>query len=630
MNFSYSARQRMAALAVAALVTAAGAVFAQDAQRAEDPNPPTIKTNRGAWPLYRQWNQAEARHFARWIENIYLVKANGSAEQRLAKIEQILTDPEINLLLNPAFSGEPCNPQLSRPAMRVMHSVLDCGKLTVALGSYYAYRRGLPWIVNHVRSTDGTDIRTASSNVPVGAMNSFYYHDAYAFFTDAVTGLCTGNFRVEPFCDAKVLSDTVPVAIDPRYLMPGCLFYLDGHVLVLAHITKYGEPRFLDATTAASRDVYTHNGFNAVTGITPKNGDAYTGCYRGFLRQRFPIAETDEEGNVLHVRRRTDEEMAEFGFSTEQYEKMQELVQTQAIQEGPYTLDSFHKFVSFRLRTAQTITPAQDLHKAAGEMLALLEKREQMVQSAWRDVNENGPIVYPENRGLTNIFNARGRWGAHSTALFDVYLRRAYFSLIDSLNEALNWFDLMPEKFQLEPLNIHAVWTGADLAAALLHEKQKIFSQMQFQYGNSEGEPVTLSLLDIEQRLYDLSFDPNHPPELRWGAQPGSAEAASAPDTTTPVPSGKPVPMQEAYRRQAFYRTLTQREVEESYLTNMLTEGYPVRQKLDEFARRWPKRPSPPLVPHDGKAAWLAPQNHTRQEPQKQSPPVAATPTPML
>lgn len=629
MRFNHSARQRIAALAVAALTAAAGAVHAQDASPAEDPNPATIKSNRGAWPLYRQWNQAEAGHFANWIENIYLVKANGATEQRLAKIEQILTDPEINLLLDPAFSGEPCNPQLGRPIMRIMHSVLDCGKLTVALGAYYAYRRGLPWMVNHVRSTDGTDVRTAASNIPVGAMNSFYYHDAYAFFTDAVTGLCTGNFRVEPFCDSKVLSDAVPVAIDRRYLMPGCLFYLDGHVLILAHITKYGEPRFLDATTAASRDVYTHNGFNAVTGITPKTGDTYDGCYRGFLRQRFPIAETDEEGNVLHVRRRTDEEMAEFGFSTEQYEKMQELVHTQAIQEAGYALDSFHKFVSFRLRTAQTIQPAQDLRQAAREMLELLQKREQMVQSAWRDVCQNGPIVYPEHRGLTNIFNADGRWGAQSTALFDVGLRRAYFNFIDNLNEALKWFDLMPEKFELEPLNKNAVWTGADLACALLHEKQKVFGQTRFQYHNSNGEPLTLSLLDVEKRLFDLSFDPNHPPELRWGAKPGSPEAASAPQTQTPVPSGEPVPMEEAYRRQAYYRTLTQREVEESYLTQMLVDGYPVRQKLDEFARRWPKRPSPPLVPHNGKAAWLAHQKEEQNQ-QKQPPPFAATPAPVL
>ena len=607
MRFYYLTGQRIAAMT--AVGTTAVFLFAMAGlAHAQDPNPPSIKSTRGAWPLYRQWNKAEVDHFAKWIENVYLVKANGTLGQRLAKIEGILTDPQINLLLDPAFSGEPVNPQLGLPIIRAMNSVIDCGKLTVALSAYYAYRRGLPWMVNHVRSSDGTDLRTAPCTIPVGAMNAFNYADAYAFFTDAVTGLCTGNFRVEPFCDSKVLSDTVPVAIARRYLTPGCLFYLDGHVLIVAHITKYGEPLFLDATTAASRDIYTHNGFNAVTGITPKQAGEYIGCYRGFRVHRFPIAETDADGNVVHVRRRTNEEMAEFGLSTEQYEKMQELVETQAIREQDYALDSFHKFVSFRLRTATTITPADDLQAAAAKMLDLVQQREQMIQNAWRDVKENGPIVYPEHRGMENIFNAGGRWGGQSTALFDIGLRCVYFNLIDNLNASLQWFGLMPEIFALGPINVNAVWTESDLAAAVLREKQRVFGGSFFNYTNSNGQQVALSLLDLEKRLYDLSFDPNHPPELRWGAAPGTPEAATAPESGTPVPGGAVVPMAEAYLRQAYYRTLSQRDVEESYLREMLTEGYPIRQKLDEVAQRWPRRPSPPLVPHNGKAAWLAEQ----------------------
>ncbi len=59
--------------AAAFLLTTVHAAFAQD------PNPPSIKSNRGGWPLYRQWNKAEVDHFAKWIENIYLVKANGTS-----------------------------------------------------------------------------------------------------------------------------------------------------------------------------------------------------------------------------------------------------------------------------------------------------------------------------------------------------------------------------------------------------------------------------------------------------------------------------------------------------------------------------------------------------------------------
>ena len=54
---------------------------------AEDPNPATLHSSRGAWPLYRQWTPAETRHFAQWISTIYDRKVHGTKEQRLAKLE---------------------------------------------------------------------------------------------------------------------------------------------------------------------------------------------------------------------------------------------------------------------------------------------------------------------------------------------------------------------------------------------------------------------------------------------------------------------------------------------------------------------------------------------------------------
>jgi hypothetical protein len=113
------------------------------------------------------------------------------------------------------------------------------------------------------------------------------------------------------------------------------------------------------------------------------------------------------------------------------------------------------------------------------------------------------------------------------------------------------------------------------------------------EYTNSAGKKVTLTLLDIEERLYDLSFDPNHPPELRWGAPEGSEERASAPETFTPVPGGARVAMEDGYRWQAFYRSLGQRETELSCLRGMFTSGYPIRDKLDAQVGKWIQEPEP-------------------------------------
>lgn len=51
-------------------------------------------------------------------------------------------------------------------------------------------------------------------------------------------------------------------------------------------------------------------------------------------------------------------------------------------------------------------------------------------------------------------------------------------------------------------------------------------------YENSVGDHVVLDLDDVMDRLFLLSFDPYHCPELRWGAAPGlhDDELASCPD----------------------------------------------------------------------------------------------------
>ncbi|MBI2425737.1 MAG: hypothetical protein HYV27_23130 [Candidatus Hydrogenedentes bacterium] len=52
---------------------------------ATDPNPPSIHSRSGAWPITRQWTPAETQHYAQWMEHIYLMKTKGDVEQRTAK-----------------------------------------------------------------------------------------------------------------------------------------------------------------------------------------------------------------------------------------------------------------------------------------------------------------------------------------------------------------------------------------------------------------------------------------------------------------------------------------------------------------------------------------------------------------
>ena len=162
-----------------------------------------------------------------------------------------------------------------------------------------------------------------------------------------------------------------------------------------------------------------------------------------------------------------------------------------------------------------------------------------------------------------------------------------YFYLADWLEYAIRMFGVLPDFVDLKGLEKYRIQSQADLARAFVEEKNRAFAERTLDYTTSEGRKIKLSLLDIEKRLFDLSFDPNHPPELRWGAPLGSEERASAPETYTRVPSGARIPMERAYQLEAFYRTLGQRETESSYLQEMFTEGFPIRDKLDLQVGKW-------------------------------------------
>ncbi len=557
----------------------------------QDPNPPSIHSNCGAWPIRRQWNAAETQHYAQWMERLYDRKAGGTVDQRTAKLARLLTDPDMNLLLDPEFLGQGGNPQLPDGVIRTIHSMVDCAKFTAFVPAYYAYRRALPWMTTFVASGErGVDIRISKFNIPVGGASSFTSGSVGAFFTDAVGGFISGNYRVNLNGKNAALTDTLPVALNRQFLLPGCINYLDGHCLVLSKVTEYGELAFLNCSTTHSRDIFSYNGMNTVGGMTPRGSDPdneWSGCFQGLRVLRYPIAETDKSGNVIRVRRRTDEEMREFGYSTEQYDLAKEMAKNQFIQEGEFKPQSLHDLIRLRMKTVDRITPAKFIEAYCCELLDAFAFREQFVQDAWQEVKRGGAIVFPEEQKVDNIFQAKGRWEDWSSPSSDVDRRNKYFYLADWMEYAIRMFGVKPAFVDLTGLEKYKIHSQADLAAAFITEKNRIFAEKSMAYTNSRGEKVKLTLADLEKRIYDLSFDPNHPPELRWGAPYGSAERATAVQTYTPVPCGERIPMEEAFRLEGFYRCIGQRETDTSYLRTMFTSGYPVRDKLDAQVGKW-------------------------------------------
>jgi len=321
--------------------------------------------------------------------------------------------------------------------------------------------------------------------------------------------------------------------------------------------------------------------------MTPGEPNPLKGCFQGLRVFRYPIAETDSHGNVTKVRRRTDQEMEEFGASIEEYEKVTQVTTEHVIVEDNLRLQSLHEFIRYRMKSVEKIVPMEFMHEYVNELRDMYQMRDMFVQDAWKNVKANGLIMYPEELEDDNIFQSVGRWEDWSSPSSDVDRRNKYFYLADWMDNAIRWYESAPHLVDLKGFESYNIKCKEDFAEAIVAEKKKVFAENFIEYTNTVGEKVKLSLADIEARIYDMSFDPNHAPEIRWGAKPGTPEYATAKINPTPVPKGGMVPFEIAFAKQAYYRTVCQRETERSYLRNMFTAGYPVRVKFDQQLDKW-------------------------------------------
>ncbi|MCI5211934.1 MAG: hypothetical protein D3910_24860, partial [Candidatus Electrothrix sp. ATG2] len=117
-----------------------------------------------------------------------------------------------------------------------------------------------------------------------------------------------------------------------------------------------------------------------------------------------------------------------------------------------------------------------------------------------------------------NIYGTEGEWEAYSTPGRDARLKaqiREIFNLINDSVRAVAQGD-HPYEYQGAAIELvrqfDSIW-------------QESVNSIQVAYGDPLGRIVPLTLGEIMERLFLLSFDPYHCPELRWG----DTDAATCP-----------------------------------------------------------------------------------------------------
>ncbi len=471
--------------------------------------PPGISASPASvWPIHNSWNRATENLFSAWIAKLFTDPAD--ATPSWPALHVVLRDPSRNFLFNYLGLNEDQAGVILRP---------DCADLPYFLRAYFAFKMGLPFgyticsrggakapkcfqwfgIESHETARAAATEQDAAPRQPPAAASRPGLVAAFArYLPTLANGVHSGSARTAA---ADNNTDYYPVPLSQDTLRPGTI-YADpyGHVLMIVQriaeaggaagviFAVDGQP---DGTVARKR--YWRGNF--LFAQDPNLGGP------GFKRFR-PIVR-DKSGAL---RRLTNSEIAkdpQYGdFSLEQaklgvedfYDRMDDVI-------SPEPLDPLHA-----------------MEDAIASLDEQVKVRVTSVENGRKyQIGGHGEAPMPDGPA---IFETTGAWEDFSTPARDL-------RLLIALDVVLSYPDRVarrPDRYAM-PQGKSPAEVKAELQRVLASE----LPQHKFSYTRSDGSAWTLTLKDVADRMSDLemAYNPNDCVELRWGAAPGSAEAAT-------------------------------------------------------------------------------------------------------
>lgn len=473
------------------------------------------------WKIMRvEWTGQDEDNYSRFVALL----GEGVSQGLCATVSDCIRNPRVN----PYASTDPQGLKL----------FADCADFPYFVRAYFAWRNQLPFgFVSGLRaiqaegvepptkdirySTYGNVVTRRYSLVPKKPrLGSVRYPNAIEIFNDTLPSeISSGTFRVSySGMDAdNLFSDFYPVRITRDAVRPGTVIYdPNGHIVVVYKITKDGRVYYMDA----------HPDNSLTTGLyNSRFMRSYPGHGAGFKNWR-PLklsaatwggADVGYYGGRIVGAKDADLPM----YSTEQYygtNANPDWRQAQ-FQFSGQVLD-YYDWVRNRLADGPLVeNPIDDVKISAMEICKGLQERSVAVQVA---IDANIQLQEHPFRLPNNIYGASGDWETYATPARDARLKMAFRELRVYVEEALRHYRSHDGKVD---------YRGANLAADMLAAYQQTSQACRITYKNSRGQSVNMNLEQARMRVYDLSFDPYHCAELRWGAQ--GNELATCPDDAT-------------------------------------------------------------------------------------------------
>lgn len=387
----------------------------------------------------------------------------------------------------------------------------DCADLPYYLRAYFAWKNGLPMSVqsgvNARQSGDHKDARyTRYGNKVSGRYDINAGANAIDVLNSTIVNTTwSASFRLMGTEDENLFSDFYPVRLARSAIRPGTVIYdPNGHVAIVFRITDDGHIYYIDA----------HPDNTLTSGMyTPKFVRSYPYQGAGFKNFR-PLslvgASRSSSGDYVGGRISGTRNVALSDYSLEQFYGNQpdpggDWNKGKFIYRN--TQYNYYEYLRMVMASGELkIDPLRDMRATLADICVSLKDRVVAVNvgiKAGID-NKEHPARLPQN-----IYGTDGEWEAYASPARDARLKVSYMDLISQAKQ-------MVARWQSGDPTL--VYSGSNLPADLLRTYEQETRGCQFSYTTSSGGAVTLNSEDARRRVFDMSFDPYHCVELRWGA----------------------------------------------------------------------------------------------------------------
>lgn len=455
------------------------------------------------WTPRIAWEADTEAFFAAFVEQLFAFPEGD--DRTWTGLSTLLRDPEHNLLFDHLGLGEDSATEqdLRGNTIPTLNLIPDCADLPYFLRAYFAWKLHLPFGMRRC-SRGRAGIPPSCEDIPATSTMAHSFPNEVEAFEWFATHMISSyvhsaTARTGPNDDH---TDLYPVALERRSIRPGTVFADPyGHLIVVAQWIPerpghwgsligadaqpdgtIGRRTFWRGTflfTSDTRDVGA--GFKAWRPIVY---DDETLTYA-----EVPNEDLDRRSGYLPYSR---DQYA--GSTDDWYDQMEALI-------DPRPVD------------------------ATDRMVALVDALEESVVRRVVSI-DTGETYFRDHPGSIidmpdgiDVFQTEGAWEDFSTPSRDMRLLVAIDTVMG-----------FPEAVERRPARSGvAAEDVTRVVAAVRARRDRELAARHFDYTRSDGSHQTLTLTDVVQRAtaFEVAWDPNDCPEIRWGAPSGSDEIAT-------------------------------------------------------------------------------------------------------